>query len=189
MKFLLIFVCTLMTGCTAAVPRESLFYPLANGDSAEQVKVVTIPLPVIAASPNEGVTSGALAAFLLHNGRDEVTSLIAPQINYNPNFGMTATLYGAFYPSPQRSAEINLSHSTHVNEDYEAKIRDLTFLDGKLETNLFLYHFSDGSARFFGMGADSDDRNETNYADIESGFTYTGGYLLGKDITLQIGER
>jgi len=189
MKFLLIFVFTLMTGCTAAVPRESLFYPLANSESAEQVKVVTIPLPVIAASPNEGVTSGALAAFLLHNGRDEVTSLIAPQINYNPNFGMTATLYGAFYPSPQRSAEINLSHSTHVNEDYEAKIRDLTLFDGKLETNLFLYHFSDGSSRFFGLGAGSDDRNETNYADIESGFTYTGGYLLGKDITLQVGER
>jgi len=189
MKFLLIFVLTLITGCTAAVPRERLFYPLANGESADQVKVVTIPLPVIAASPNEGVTSGALAAFLLHNGRDEVTSLIAPQINYNPNFGMTYTLYGAFYPSQQRSAEINLSHSTHVNEDYEAKIRDLTLFGGNLETNLFLYHFSDGSARFFGMGAGSANGSETNYADIESGFSYTGGFLLQKNIMFQIGER
>jgi len=189
MKFLLIFAFSLITGCTAVVPRENLFYPLANGESAEQVKVVSIPLPVIAASPNEGVTSGALAAFLLHNGRDEVTSLVAPQINYNPNFGMTYTLYGAFYPSQQRSAEINLSHSTHVNEDYEARIRDLTLFGGDLETNLFLYHFSDGSARFFGLGAGSDDSSETNYADIESGFTYSAGYLLQKDITLQVGER
>jgi len=189
MKFLLILLLTLFTGCTGVVPRERLFYPLANGESAEQVKVVTIPLPVIAASPNEGVTSGALAAFLLHNGRDEVTSLIAPQINYNPNFGMTYTLYGAFYPSKQRSAEINLSHSTHVNDDYEAKLRDLTLFDGNFETNLFLYHFSDGSARFFGLGAGSANSNETNYADIESGFSYTGGYLLQKDLTLQVGER
>lgn len=189
MKFLFIFAFALITGCTAVVPRERLFYPLANGESAEQIKVVSIPLPVIAASPNEGVTSGALAAFLLHNGRDEVTSLIAPQINYNPNFGMTYTLYGVFYPSLQRSAEINLSHSTDVNEDYEAKIRDLTLLDGNLETNLFLYHFSDGSARFFGLGADTAAGRETNYADIESGFTYSGGYLFRNDMTFQVGER
>jgi outer membrane protein assembly factor BamA len=179
----------LIVGCTTSIPREKLFYPLANGESAEEIKVVTIPLPVIAASPNEGVTSGALAAFLLHNNRDEVTSLVAPQINYNPNFGMTYTLYGAFYPSKQRSAEINLSHSTHVNEDYEAKIKDLTLLDGKLETNLFIYHFSDGSDRFFGTGAGSSVKSETNFAGIESGFTYTGNYKLYDDFFFQLGER
>lgn len=178
-----------ISGCTSSVHRDTVFYPLANGESAEQIKVVAIPLPVIAASPNEGVTTGALAAFLLHNKRDEVTSLVAPQTNYNPNFGITYTLYGAFYPSNERSAEINLSHSSNVNEDYEAKIRDLTLLDGKLETNLFVYHFSDGSARFFGSGAGSSEKNETNFAGIESGFTYTGGYRLYKDISLQLGER
>lgn len=191
MKYLLIFCLSLacISGCTTAVPRENLCYPLANGESAEQIKVVTIPLPVVAASPNEGFTSGALAAFLLHNSRDEVTSLVAPQINYNPNFGMTYTLYGAFYPHPLRSAEINLSRSTRVNEDYEAKIKDLTLLDGKLETNLFVYHFSDGSARYFGLGADSAESSETNFAAVESGFTYSGGYEIFEDISLRLGER
>ncbi len=191
MKYLLIYLLllTVLTGCTTAVLRESLFYPLANGESAELIKVVTIPLPVIAASPNEGITSGALAAFLLHNSRDEVTSLIAPQLNYNPNFGTTYTLYGVFYPSRLRSAEINLSHSTRVNEDYEAKIRDMTLFDGELESNLFIYHFSDGSARFYGTGAGSADSSETNFAAVESGFTYTGGYRLQGNISLQLGER
>jgi outer membrane protein assembly factor BamA len=191
MKYLLIplLFLLLLPGCTSTTPRERLFYPLANGESAEHIKVVTIPLPVIAASPNEGVTSGALAAFLLHNSRDEVTSLVAPQINYNPNFGMTYTLFGSFYPSHLRSAEINLSRSTHVNEDYEIKIRDLTLLDGKLETNLFLYHFSDGSARFFGLGSGSAAGSETNFAGIESGFTCSGGYKLYQDISFQFGER
>lgn len=191
MRYLLTLFCalTIITGCATTAPREKLFYPLANGDSAEHVKIVTVPVPVIAASPNEGVTYGALAAFLLHNNRDEVTSLVAPQINYNPNFGTTYTLYGTFYPSRLQSAEINLSHSTHVNEDYEAKIRDLTLLDGKLETNLFVYHFSDGSARFFGLGANSLMQSETNFASVESGFTYSGGYQLFENISLQLGER
>lgn len=179
----------LLTGCTALVPKESIVYPLATAESAEQIKVVSLPLPVIAASPNEGVTSGALAAFLVHNRRDEVTSLIAPQINYNPNFGMTYTLYGAFYPTPERSVEINLSRSTNVNDDYELKLRDVTLLDGRLELNAFLYHFTDGSARFFGFESGSTRDGETNYANREDGFTVTAAYPLYRHISLQIGER
>ena len=100
---------------------KSFPYPLTNESYGDEVKVVTIPLPVIATSPNEGVTYGALTAFLLHNNNDEVTSLLAPQINYNRNFGATFSLYGALYPSPQQSWEFNLSRSTQVNEDYEVR--------------------------------------------------------------------
>ncbi len=113
-------------------------YPLTNDTYGDPVKVVTIPLPVIASSPNEGITYGALGAFLLHNSKDEVGTLLAPQINKNQNFGITTTLYGAFYPSPDRNWEMNLSKSTKVNQDYEFKIRDNTFLDKKLELNTYL---------------------------------------------------
>jgi hypothetical protein len=199
----------MLTGCTSLVPRDNLFYPVVTQDCAEHaeiltdsisypvvknkcaenVKVVTIPLPVIASSPNEGVTTGALTAFLVHNDRDEVTSLIAPQLNFNPNFGTTLSLYGVFYPSPSRTVEFNLSHSTRVNEDYEVRIRDLTLLGGKLETNLFLYHFADGSSRFFGLGPGTLESSETNFGGVEDGFTYTAAYPLVGDIYFQLGER
>src|SRR6185369_723875 len=199
----------MLTGCTSFVPRDNLFYPIvtkecaehaeivttaisypvATKKCAENVKVVTIPLPVIASSPNEGVTTGALTAFLVHNDRDEVSSLVAPQINFNPNFGTTVSLYGVFYPSPSRTVEFNLSHSTNVNEDYEARIRDLTLLGGKLETNFFLYHFADGSSRFFGLGPGTLESSETNFGGVEDGFTYTAAYPLSWDIYFQLGER
>jgi outer membrane protein assembly factor BamA len=179
----------LCSACTSLVPREKLPYPLATEESADQVKIVSLPLPVIAASPNEGFTSGALGAFLVHNKRDEVTSLIAPQLNFNPNFGTTTTLYAAFYPSPARSVEINLSRSTRVNDDYEMKLRDVTLMDGKLELNAFLYHFTDGSSRFYGFESGSTQDGETNYANREDGFTITGTWPLYKHVSLQIGER
>ena len=81
-------------------PVKILPYPLTNESFDEQVKVVTVPLPVIANSPNEGITLGASDAFLLHNKQDEVSTLIAPQLNYNKNFGLTGSLYGALYPEP-----------------------------------------------------------------------------------------
>lgn len=185
----IVIILALLTGCTYMVPRENLPYPLATAESAAQVKTVALPLPVIAASPNEGVTSGALGAFLLHNNRDEVTSLIAPQINFNPNFGTTLTLYGAFYPTPSRSVEINLSHSTRVNDDYEMKLRDVTLLDGRLELNAFIYHFTDGSSRFYGFESGSTKDGETNYANREDGFTVTATWPLYKHTSLQVGER
>lgn len=177
------------TSCTYMVPRQNLPYPLTNETFADPVKTVIIPLPVIASSPNEGVTFGALSAFLLHNAKDEVTTLLAPQINVNSYFGVTTTLYGASYPSPYRNWEINLSKSTKVNEDYEFKIRDNTFLDRKLELNAFVYRFTDGSARFFGFQSESRQENETNYADEETGFTFSGGYKITEHFQIILGER
>ncbi len=178
-----------MVSCTSMVPRKDLPPPLTNDTFADPVKVVSIPLPAIASSPNEGITYGALTAFLLHNRNDEVSTLLAPQINDNPNIGTTLTLYGAFYPSHDRSWEVNLSRSEKVNEDYEIKLRDTTMLGGKLELNAFLFRFTDGFSRFFGFQSQSTQLNETNYGDGEGGFTFSAGYAVTKNIQVVIGER
>ncbi len=179
----------LLTGCTSYIAHDRLPYPLTNDTFDRQVKVVTIPLPVIASSPNEGITVGALSAFLLHDSNDNISTLLAPQVNYNKNFGITSTFYGAFYPSPDRSWEINLSKSTIINEDYELKLRDKNFLDKKLEINLFAFAFSDGSARFFGFDAKTPRQRETNYTDKEIGFNLSAGYDIGRHIQFILGER
>jgi outer membrane protein assembly factor BamA len=179
----------LLTGCTSYIPRDRLPYPLINDSFDQQVKVVTIPLPVIASSPNEGITVGALSAFLLHDRNDNINTLLAPQINYNKSFGVSTSLYGAFYPSPDRSWEINLSKSTIINEDYEFKLRDKTFFDKKLEINPFVFAFSDGSARFFGFEAKTPRQRESNYTDKEIGFNISVGYDIGRHFQIVLGER
>src|SRR5512146_3152012 len=183
-SLLLFTVCLLLAACTTTVPRKDLPYPLTTEEFGDQVKVVTVPLPVIASSPNEGITAGALTAFLLHNKKDEISTLLAPQVNYNQNFGVTTSLYGAFYPSPQQSLEVNLSQSTKVNNDYEARYIDRNFLDKKLDVNFFGYYFNDGSARFFGFQSTSRKEDETNYDDSELGLTLSAGYSFGKHYQL-----
>jgi len=185
----MLLLATLLSACTSMVSRSKLPYPVASEGVNEQVKVVTIPLPVIASTPNEGVTSGALTAFLIHNDNDEVTTLSAPQVTYNKNFGTSVSLYGAFYPDPALSWELNLSQSTKVNYDYEIRSRDKTFMDGRLEWNGFLYTYADGSARFFGFQARTPQQNETNYSDQEIGFTLSAGYAITDHLQVVIGER
>lgn len=171
------------------VPRKDLPYPLTTDRFADPVKVVTIPLPVIAASPNEGVTYGGLTAFLLHDANDQVDTLVAPQVNYNENFGVTGTVYGTFDLAPERGLEFNVSRSTKVNEDLEITIRDKSLLEKRLELKAFLYWFTDGSARFFGFRSSSSQDGETNFGDREIGFTVSAGYDIADHLQLVFGER
>lgn len=177
-----------LTGCASVIPRENL--PLITDESCgDRVKVVSIPLPVIASSPNEGITSGGLSAFLLHNSQDEVYSLLAPQINYNDNFGVTGTLYGAINPSKTRNIEFNLSQSQHTNFDYEVKVTDNGLQDGNLEFKGFLGWYADGSARFFGFNARTPAQLETNYTDREITYTISATWFLGRHYYLEVGHR
>jgi len=187
--FLLLAILILLGACTSMVPRKELPYPLTDKGFGDPVKVVTIPLPAIASSPNEGITVGGLTAFLIHNSKDEVSTLIAPQMNYNKNYGYTASLYGAFYPSQTRYWEANLSQSTKVNFDYEIKGRDKTFMNEKLEMNAFFFAFADGSARFFGFQARTPQQQETDYNDQEIGANISAGYEIFKHLQVVIGER
>ncbi|HEX9080134.1 MAG TPA: BamA/TamA family outer membrane protein [Desulfuromonadaceae bacterium] len=185
----LLSLCILLGGCTSTVSRKKLPYPLTNDTFGEQVKVVTVPLPVIATDPNEGLTAGGLTAFLLYNAKDEVSTLLAPQVNYNKNFGVTSILYGAFYPSPERRWQINLAKATKVNEEYRIRYTDLKFLSDRLELHALAVAYTDGSARFFGFQSTAKKENETNYSDQELGFDISVGYRIFDDFKLVAGER
>ncbi|MFA7404570.1 MAG: BamA/TamA family outer membrane protein [Pelobacteraceae bacterium] len=179
----------LLTGCTSYIARDNLQLPPTGNPFEDTVKLVTIPLPVIASSPNEGVTFGALTAFLAHNSQEDVTTMLAPQVNYNDTFGVTASLYGAYYPVPERNMEFNLSQSGRVNHDYELRIRDTSLLDDKLELNGFFFKLADGSSRFFGFNAKSPQQMETNYANDELGYNISAGYKLGRHFQITFGDR
>jgi hypothetical protein len=173
--------------CTTLVPHKDLPPPLTNDTFGKEVKVVTVPVPVIAASPNEGPSWGALAAFLLHNKEDEVSTLIAPQVNYNDNFGVSASLYGAFYPSPEQSWEFNVSKSTRVNEDYEVNYVNRSLRGGTVEAGSLFS--TDGSARFFGFGSDSREADQTNFGDRETGIALSLEYPIADALRFVVGDR
>ena len=187
-----VFTCAillLLAGCTSYIPRDIGRPPLTGYSPAETMKLVTVPLPVIASSPNEGVTTGALTAFLAHNRQDEVAALMAPQVTYNRTFGVTASLYGAFYLTPDRNYEFNLSRSERVNHDYELRVKDTSLLERKLELSGFVFKLSDGSSRFFGFNARSPQQMETNYANDEAGYNVSAGYQLGRHYQITVGDR
>ncbi|HJV64247.1 MAG TPA: BamA/TamA family outer membrane protein [Geomonas sp.] len=184
-----IFLMICLAGCAYEVPRKYLPPPASNDSFSDPVKTVAIPLPVIGSSPNEGVTGGGLVAFLMHNAKDEVSTLIVPQENYNKYFGVSSILYGAFYPSPTKNLKINLSKATTINEEFRIRYNDRRLYSERFEGSLNVFNYKDGSARFFGFQSSSVRQNETNYTDAEFGFYGTLGYRLTAHFELLFGER
>lgn len=184
-----ILLLSFLVACTCQVPRAYLPYPVSDDSFRDPVKTVVIPLPVIASSPNEGITSGALVAFLLHNAKDEVSTLIVPQLNYNDYFGITTTLYGACYPSTDQSLRVNLSKASRINEEYRIRYLDEKFLSDRFLLNVHLFDYTDGSARFFGFQSNSSKQNETNYSYQELGFNGSVGYRFSDGYQVILGER
>jgi outer membrane protein assembly factor BamA len=189
LRVILLILPGFLAACTYQVPRNYLPYPVSNDSFSDPVKAVAIPLPVIAASPNEGITYGGLVAFLLHNAKDEVSTLVVPQLNYNPYFGVTTTLYGAFYPTPDKNLKINLSKATAINEEFRVRYLDQKFLTDILELNFTAFDYTDGSSRFFGFQSDSSKQNETNYSDQEMGVGVSVGYRFHAPFQVVLGER
>jgi outer membrane protein assembly factor BamA len=187
--FVAILTINLLCSCTYDISRKYLPNPASNFSFNDPVKTVVIPLPAIGANPNDGVTAGALAAFMLHNANDEVSTLIAPQVNYNVHYGITTTLYGAFYPYPERSLKINVSKSTMVNEQYRIRYLDEKFMSDSLVLNLTAFDYTDGSGRFFGFQPNSSQQNETNFSDQEAGLGGSIGYRFGGQYQLVLGDR
>lgn len=178
-----------LASCTYSVPRKYLPYPVSNDSFNDPAKTVAIPLPVIAASPNEGITYGGLVAFLLHNAKDEVSTLIVPQLNYNQYFGVTTTLYGAFYPTPEKSLRVNLSKATTINQEFRVRYQDRAFLSDLMELNFTAFDFADGSSRFFGFQSSSSKQNETNYSYEEDGLGVSVGFRFADHFQVVLGDR
>ena len=186
---ILAFLLCAAVSCTSEVPRKDLPYPLTSKSYGDPVKMVTIPLPAISTDPNEGITAGALAAMLVYDKKDDVRTLLAPQLNYNKNYGISGTIYGAIYPKPGRSLEINISQSQRRNYDYEMTLKDRgNFVHG-VAMKAFLFHMKDGSARFFGFGSASPLEQQTNYADTETGFDVSAIIDVLPKFKIAAGER
>ena len=188
--FLFLFpVVLLCASCATMVPRRDLPAPLTNKGYGNPVKVVSIPLPAVSTDPNEGLTWGALDALLVYDKKGAVRTLLAPQINDNHYYGVSGTIYGAIYPRPGRSWQVNLSRSQHVNFDYEATFRDIDDIRKNLELNAWGYYFNNGSGRFYGFHSSSRLKNQTNYGDEEAGFTASGTFGVLPRIYVEVSER
>lgn len=122
-----------------------------------------IPIPEVATDPNGGTTVGLLAAILGTDQKHEITSIMAPDLNWNTTLGPGGTFRYFNYPDDdsQWFVVTGLSEriASHVEGDYATGLTRSSLLSAQFH---FLFE-RDPTERFFGIGNDSSFGNQTNY--------------------------
>ncbi len=138
--------------------------PAARAECAGDQVTKTVPLPVWAASPNEGNTWGAMPVFLRVCAVDQSTLwLIAPSVTWNSVIHYTASLRFYDYPDPDTVLSVIASASTRINYRLVARWQRLPASDGTWTDEAALDVERSAFARFFGLGPDAPASAETSY--------------------------
>ena len=150
----------LLIGCLLFTPAAAEAVERCPGGLATRI----VPLPVYATLPNEADTFGAMPVFLRVcdvNARTE--SIIAPSITWNDVIHWTGTFRLFHYPSDEQSLTFIASASTRINSGVLLQWRDLPRAPGAFTTEVDLRWQRSAFFRFFGLGPDTPENDETSY--------------------------
>jgi outer membrane protein assembly factor BamA len=148
-----------------------------------------IPLPAFAYNRNEKYWVGALMPVLRSNEKDQVQDIIAPQFLYNQYVGETFSLNYFGYPSDMETYNASASYSTKIQRDYDFNYKNLAVGDGRYIVAGQVTWFKNAFRRFFGIGNNAPQNDETNYTSREALVQLTAGINLTPDFVLMWTER
>ena len=148
-----------------------------------------IPIPEIDVDPQSGVTLGVIATFIDVNDRGEIERITAPDVFHSQYFGWGAgiSMYG--YPSEDSQWLVTGSIKERVERGFDARYlagqTRTTPLSWSVET---LYDIN-GTARFFGIGNETPDYNESTYVKDRAALVASLGYNFTPQLQLAWGTR
>lgn len=139
-----------------------------------------IPVPEIGQDPDSGTTVGVLPVWLFTDDENRIKRIIAPDLLYNPNFGVGA--HGRIYDYP--SEDEQWSVEAGVKQRVERGL-DLEYTLGRLREHRWSFNYSavydrSGASRFFGIGNHSLERNETNFTNQQELLQVQVGYNFNR---------
>ncbi len=149
-----------------------------------------IPVPEVATDPNGGVTYGVLPVWLFTDDKNEITSILAPDINSNSTLGPGGNFRYMAYPS----ADTNWYVVAGAQETIARKV-DLDYQTGRehkknwwsFEGRFFFER--DPTERFYGSGNHSHEGNQSNYTTEQLYGQAILGLNLSEKLQLSMMER
>ncbi len=148
-----------------------------------------IPIPEIDVDPQNGVTLGVFAAFLSVDDSGEIERITAPDVFHSQYFGWGAGMSVYGFPSEDTQWVALGSLKQRVERDL-----DVQYLAGLTRTTPLSWSFEalydrSGTARFFGIGNETPDYNESTYVNEQTGLAASIGYNFTQALQLSYGAR
>lgn len=147
------------------------------------------PVPEVATDPNSGVTYGMLFAFLFKDQHDNIDYILAPDINNNTVLGPGGNFRLFGYPSEDTQWYVQTGASQHIARDVDLSYQTGRTLQKWWSLNVRFLYEQDPTNRFFGIGNQTLERNQTNYTDEQVFLQVLLGWNLTRHLQLGLFSR
>ena len=161
---------------------------LLMGVSCAFAERTFVPLPIFTTDPNERQTYGALLA-IIDAQEGAFRSLLVPYVTYNDLLGAAGSVHYERFFADRAKFDMDVSQSTENQAFYRLRYADLILPDPRYLFESFGLYENDRTARFFGIGANSLEHNETNYTLRQVGGELTFGRRLMPALIASLTER
>jgi hypothetical protein len=137
-----------------------------------------IPVPLIGVDPDSGTTLGLIPTWVHVGENHEINRIIAPDVLYNPYFGVGAhgRVYG--YASGDEQWSIVTGVKQRVERTLDAEYQRGRLRGTRWSFNLSLIYDRSGTPRFFGIGNETPASAETNYTNQQERVQVQAGLNL-----------
>ncbi len=143
-----------------------------------------LPIPAFAYNRNESYWAGTVVPILRSNSKDELQDIYAPFYMHNQYVGETLGLYYYGYPSDTTQYSVTADYSTKVQRDIDLTYKNVSAGGGRYILAGRATWFKNPFRRFFGIGNQTTESDESSYTSREALLELTAGIHLNEDIAL-----
>jgi outer membrane protein assembly factor BamA len=122
-----------------------------------------IPVPLISVDPDSGTTLGLIPTWVKTNENREISRIIAPDVLYNPDFGVGVhgRVYG--YTSADEQWSLVSGIKERVEREFDAEYQRGRLREDRWSINTSVIYDRSGVPRFYGIGNETPLSAQTNY--------------------------
>lgn len=173
-------------GVASAYALGLLLVPLTEALAEERSYFV---IPAVAASKNDGVDVGVIVPYIFADGEGRITKIVAPMYIHNEFVGSRGTINLFRYPTRGEEYKLIASYTEKIERKFLFDYRNLFLSGGRYSLEANVGFFKNATARFFGIGPQTSEAQETNYTDRELLGHITAGLYVGPGRRVLFTER
>ncbi len=146
-------------------------------------------VPAISTSKNDGQDFGLIVPVLQSDEEGNLQSILAPMVIHNSFLGVRGTLNYYQYWSGGRRLEAVGSITEEIERKLKFRYQNPGFIEGLFFIDIGSQFFKNATKRFYGLGQDSSEDDESNYTGREYQLDWKFGIHLNDVTRLAIQQR
>jgi outer membrane protein assembly factor BamA len=147
------------------------------------------PIPSASTTRNDGNDAGLIVPILVTNPEGELKYLIAPMLIRNSIVGTRGTINLFRYETGGRELRFIGSFTERIERKLLFSYIDPAFSNGRYSLSFGGAFFKNATARFFGIGQQTQELNETNYTAREIRAYWKFGLYANEVTQIAVGQR